>query len=89
MPTSRQFEDQLQEVFRIAQLQGNSEVVVNAGALHRVLGGYPNSRLQRMPICCDVMRRTMKIGDVTIAQPPKGRGATLTIRYALPRPGGR
>jgi hypothetical protein len=29
----------------------------------------------------------MKAGDVIVDQPPKRRGATLTIRYFLPRSG--
>jgi hypothetical protein len=87
MPTSKQFEEQLQETFRIAQSRGNSHVVVNAGALHRVVGAYPDSRSQRMPVCCGVMLHAMKAGDVIVDQPPKGRGAKLTIRYFLPRSG--
>ena len=31
------------------------------------------------------MRSAMRAGDVVIAEPPKGTGASLTIRYRLPR----
>jgi hypothetical protein len=38
-----------------------------------------------MPICCSVMTQQVKAGDTTLRKPPKGAGATLTIRYKLPR----
>lgn len=84
MPRAEEFREQLLEVFRVAQQKGQSEVVVNAGDLHKKIGGYPG-RNQRMPVCCDVMRNTMRQGDEILSEPPKGKGATLTIRYLLPR----
>lgn len=36
-------------------------------------------------ICCDVMYRNLKEEDNIVEKPPTGRGATLTIRYKLPR----
>lgn len=59
---------------------------VNAGELHRRVGGYPGSN-HRMPVSCEVMRSAMgsDAGDIVLSQPPKGDGATLTIRYVLPR----
>lgn len=61
-----------------------SFVNVNSGELHRLVGGYPD-RNHKMPICCDVMRKAMQPGDIVLNSPPKGGGATLTIRYVLPR----
>lgn len=55
-----------------------------SGALHREIGGYPG-RSHAMPVCCSVMRGEMKHGDEVLAAPPKGKGATLRIRYLLPR----
>ncbi len=38
-----------------------------------------------MPICCHVMRKNMQRGDEVLWEPPSGVGASLTIRYLLPR----
>lgn len=57
---------------------------VHAGQLHRRVGGYPGPS-HAMPVCCSVMRAAMRPGDLVTAQPPKGKGASLTIRYRLPR----
>jgi hypothetical protein len=86
MPTAGEFREQIFEVFRIEEERHHPSVVVNAGELHRVVGGYPNRATNRMPVCCDVMVRIMREGDVIISQPQKGKGATLSIRYTLPRP---
>jgi 5-methylcytosine-specific restriction protein A len=87
MPTAEEFREQLFEVFRRAEQKRQSSVVVKAGDLHRAIGGYPSRNTQRMPVCCSVMRGAMHAGDVIVSEPPKGQGATLTIRYELPRPG--
>jgi hypothetical protein len=85
MPTSEEFRDQLLEVFRIAEQRRESSVVIRAGDLHRAVGEYPNRKTHRMPVCCNVMRCAMHTGDVIVCEPRKGQGATLTIRYGLPR----
>lgn len=36
-------------------------------------------------MCCDAMRATMAAGDQIVTQPAGGRGASLTVRYGLPR----
>ncbi len=38
-----------------------------------------------MASCCDVMYALMKPSDVVLKAPPKGKGASVTIRYQLPR----
>lgn len=41
----------------------------------------------RMPVCCDAMRRMMDSSvDSILSEPPKGKGASLCIRYQIPRP---
>lgn len=87
MPTAEEFRELLFEVFQAAEEGHYASVVVNAGELHRKVGGYPNRNNNRMPVCCNVMRNAMRRGDVIVSEPPKGQGATLTIRYALPRSG--
>jgi hypothetical protein len=59
-------------------------VEVNAGKLHRLVGGYPGPG-HAMPTCCEVMRKRMTVSDRIVAQPPKGNGASLTVRYQLPK----
>lgn len=51
-----------------------------SGNIHRAVGGYPGSN-HRMPVCCEVMYDRIKGDDEVIVAPPKGKGATLKIRY--------
>ncbi|MFN7917869.1 MAG: hypothetical protein U0Q55_21155 [Vicinamibacterales bacterium] len=59
---------------------------LTAGDLHRRVGGYPG-RHHRMPACCAVMKSMLQPGDDEVLSPPSGTGASLTIRYRLPRMG--
>jgi hypothetical protein len=83
-PTSIDFEKAINLDFEIAREKGEDHVILVSGDLHRKLGGYPGSK-HRMPICCNVMRKMMEPGDKILEEPPKGNGATLKIRYSLPR----
>ena len=83
-PQRNDFWIQLYTMIQYASDQGESYVDINAGELHRNTGFYPGNN-HRMPVCCDVMREEMQAIDIIIQQPPKGNGATLTIRYGLPR----
>jgi hypothetical protein len=38
-----------------------------------------------MPSCCQVMAQERRALDAIVAGPPSGKGATLTVRYRLPR----
>ncbi len=67
-----------------AERRGAPGVEINAGELHRKVGDYPGP-IHIMPSCCDVMYEERKAGDRILSSPPKGRGASLTIRYKLPR----
>jgi len=82
--SNQDFQNELNHIFSIAQQQGKDYVDVKSGDLHRQVGGYPGPN-HRMPVCCDIMKKNMKNGDQILQQPPKGRGATLIIRYRLPR----
>jgi 5-methylcytosine-specific restriction protein A len=83
-PDTHDFRVALNLLFKAAIAKGLPSVVVNAGDLHRRVGEYPG-RNHRMPICCDVMKENMRPGDLILNQPPKGKGASLTIKYMLPR----
>jgi len=84
MPSPKDFQEELVRMIGEAEKQGLSSIEINSGALHRKVGGYPGNS-HRMPSCCEVMRQYMKSGDVVIKAPPKGNGASLTIKYKLPR----
>jgi len=78
------FQGALSEEFRVAEQKGMKYVIVRAGDLHRKVGGYPGPS-HRMPVCCHVMLKNMQLGDEVLYKPPSGMGASLTIRYLLPR----
>ena len=84
IPTAHDFHNALDNVLRAATRKGNRSVDIKAGDLHRWVGGYPDPQ-HRMPVCCNVMRSAMGPHDRIIKTPPKGAGASLTIRYRLPR----
>lgn len=84
MPSMDDFRQALRSAVRRAELQGLTSIDINAGELHRSLGGYPGTG-NRMPACCDAMNELKRFGDEVIASPAKGKGASLTIRYRLPR----
>lgn len=83
--TRADFEQALASIFRDAEGRAADSVEVRASDLHRAVGGYPG-RDHRMPVCCDAMRRTMTPTDLLLTAPPKGHGASLRIRYDIPRP---
>lgn len=85
MPVKKDFQRALEEILREHDRQGEICADVKAGELHRRLGGYPGPG-NRMPTCCDLMKENMEPGDEILNEPPKGRGASLRIRYKLPRP---
>ncbi len=80
----KDFEKTLTELLILAQQEKAPYIEIKSGDLHRQVGGYP-SQNHRMPTCCLVMKREMKTGDKILHQPSKGKGATLVIRYQLPR----
>jgi 5-methylcytosine-specific restriction protein A len=84
MPTPKDFQSELDSIFASAQQQGKSFVEIKSGDLHRSVGGYHRHN-HRLPSCCRVMKKNMKPGDQILQQPPSGVGATLIIRFKLPR----
>lgn len=84
MPTRADFQRVLDSIFKQAESKGLKFIDVTAGDLHRKVGGYPGSN-HRMPVCCHVMKQNMQEGDIILYQPPSGQGASLRIRYKLPR----
>ena len=80
-----EFERELRRILKRATSKGQKHIEVSGKELHIEVGGYPNHGKHRMPICCGVMREHLQDGDTIISEPPKGEGATLRIRYVLPR----
>ncbi len=60
-PTTNEFVAALHSLFRQATLRGDPSLTVNAGRLHRLLGGYSGTD-HRMPSCCKAMYK-MKTPD--------------------------
>lgn len=82
--SAEEFRGILKNKLKEAEVLGLGHIDIVSGALHREIGGYPG-RNHAMPVCCSVMRGEMKGKDEVLAAPPKGRGASLKIRYFLPR----
>jgi hypothetical protein len=82
--STQTFVDSIRSTWQVAQQRGLDHVDINARDLHTSVGGYPGSN-NRMPMCCNAMRSIMTEGDIVLTSPPSGQGASLTIRYALPR----
>lgn len=84
MPTADDFKRELNAQIERAGRQGRRHLEVNAGELHRAVGGYPGNH--RMPVCCDVMRQEARRGNSeAVYETDSGDGAALTIRYRIPR----
>ena len=82
-PNSDDFRKRLNAILNDAKRSGLSYVDVLAKELHEMVGCYPNKGNHRMHTCCGVMKNRMRRGDKILSSPPKGRGATLCIRYKL------
>jgi hypothetical protein len=86
MPASEDFKTELYRMMNEALYEGKATAEINAGDLHRRVGGYPGPN-HRMPMCCVVMLAAFapEAGDVILEEPPSGQGEKLTIRYVLPK----
>lgn len=85
-PSADDFRTALYQHMSEAFKKGATHVDVSAGDLHRRVGDYPGPD-HRMPNCSSVMRQAYSpvAGDRILEEPPSGQGASLTIRYILPR----
>ena len=83
-PSKVDFDVELQRQLAAATSAGAKMLDISAKDLHIAVGGYPGPR-HAMPSCCSAMRAEQRTTDEVLAQPPKGKGASLKIRYFLPR----
>ena len=85
IPEKTDFEKALIDWFLEAEKEENPFVDIRADDLHARIGDYPGP-LHRMATCCEVMYENYRPQTDKILQfPPKGKGASMEIRYALPR----
>jgi len=84
MPSSEDFFKVIEDHFQVAVKNNWTNIVLSSENIHRQVGGYPGAD-HRMPSCCNTMRSLVRDGDEVLKQPPNGNGATLNIRYKLPR----
>jgi 5-methylcytosine-specific restriction protein A len=88
MPTTDDFRTELNAQIDRATKQGRPHIEINAGELHRTVGGYPpkQGETHSMPSCCGVMREEFKRGRAEIIhETESGNAPSLTMRYTLPR----
>ena len=85
MPTADDFRREIVRRFGKAEKAGKRFVDILSGEIHRDVGGYPG-RSHKMPNCCQVMWGLFAEGDEVLYSPPSRQGASLEIRYRLPRP---
>lgn len=78
--TAADFYHALYRRFDAAAAAGEPDLVVSAGDLHKSL-----KAANRLSLCCNCMYDTQNIGDSIVNVPSGGVGATLSIRYVLPR----
>lgn len=88
MVSTNDFRAEIRAQIDRATKQGRSHIEINAGELHRALGGYPigDHGTHSMPCCCLAMHEEYEKGNAEIVyRTPSGHSASLTIRYLLPR----
>lgn len=88
MTSTSDFKDELMAQFKRGEKQSRPHVEINAGELHRTLGGYPpkTGETHVMPSCCNAMWEAFDDArDVVVHQTESRHSPSLTIRYALPR----
>ena len=66
------FRSELMAQIKRAEGRGAPHVEINAGELHRQMGGYPAE--DRMPACCEAMYGEKRDGDEIISAPARGKG---------------
>jgi hypothetical protein len=79
-PTAWEFQNRLMAILNSARKGGKPYIDVDAGRLHKQVAGYLNSR-HRLPVCCEVMKRMMRAGDLVLKESESKQGRKLLIRY--------
>jgi hypothetical protein len=88
MPSTAEFCAEIDAQISRASKEGRPHVELNAGEIHRAVGGYPPPAGENhaMPACCAALRsRRDPSRDEIVFETESGQAAALTIRYTLPR----
>jgi hypothetical protein len=88
VPSPDDFRDEIAAMIDRAAKQGRPHVEINAGELHRKLGGYPqkHNKYHHIPSCCEAMRAEFRRGNAEVIYETKSRwAASFTVRYNIPR----
>jgi len=78
--TAADFHHELYRRFDAAAARGEEQIEVTAGELHKTLKAS-----NRLSMCSNAMYDMQNIGDAILSVPSGGVGASLLIRYSLPR----
>ncbi|MDU9375465.1 hypothetical protein McpSp1_00390 [Methanocorpusculaceae archaeon Sp1] len=78
--TAADFYHAMYRRFDAAAEEGEPALEITAGDLHKSL-----KAANRLSLCCNCLYDMQNIGDVILQAPSGGVGASLLIRYALPR----
>jgi len=76
------FRKEVERLMIEAKERGCEYIDITSKEVHTNVGGYPGKN-HNMPSCCDVMYSMRKKQDEVLEAPPKGKGASLKIRYFL------
>lgn len=76
------FKNEIKKLLLEAKERDEGYLEISAGRIHRNVGGYPGKN-HNIPACCEAMYELKTEKDQIIQSPPKGRGATLKIRYYI------
>jgi hypothetical protein len=76
------FQQELSAHLERASKMGFLDILVNAGELHRSVGGVLGGT-EDMPTCCAAMEAEMHARDIVLLERENGYG--MTVRYVLPR----
>jgi hypothetical protein len=82
IPNAEDFRQEIKRMRNASRVEGHTFIDIISKDVHRNLGGYP-SKDHRMPICCEAMYSMMRPNDNVLYKPPKGKGASLKIRYFI------
>lgn len=76
------FRQELSAQLGRASAMGLLDVLINAGELHRAMGGAVGGS-ESMPACCIAMAAEISPSDIVLLESTSGPG--MTVRYSLPR----
>ena len=79
MASTADFRSELKAQLQRTEKRGAPHIEINAGELHRRVGGYPGPS-HRMASCCEVMHGETQEDDEIITSPAAGKGAADPVQ---------